>query len=330
MSWFVHLNGKQVGPWELDELTEAIRSGRVTSTTLVWYPGAKEWMPACNVSTLWSPPPLPDYPLIAKSPSPNPQAGSVQARDLSIAAPSSRSLIGTGAEVAFRFVAISLSCALVLGLIGVLKEETAAFIIGTAFGLLLIAMVAGAVVGIIAFFLFRADLNRITLGAIQISIIVGTALAYVGVAYKHQFNRSVSIYAPEGCQYTIAFPAPPELKDIIVLVGRYEPVVEQADLKVEDSLLRVICARLSVTPEEAKALLKRQAEAEGLQDVSISQKKSGAFESRGYKVVAGEQATYSNHVFLGTSSTLLVTVGSRSSQYPTSATHSFVNSVATR
>jgi len=63
-SYFVVIEGKQTGPFDMQTLGSQASAGRLTQQTLVWTQGMAQWMPAGQVSALAAifagvPPPLP-------------------------------------------------------------------------------------------------------------------------------------------------------------------------------------------------------------------------------------------------------------------------------
>ncbi|MCE2573172.1 SPFH domain-containing protein [Motilimonas eburnea] len=61
----VGLDGKTVGPYDIPQLTELIRQGKVGEATLLWQPGMSGWQPAREIEAIQSilqqtPPPLPE------------------------------------------------------------------------------------------------------------------------------------------------------------------------------------------------------------------------------------------------------------------------------
>jgi membrane protease subunit (stomatin/prohibitin family) len=63
-SWFVGLDGRQAGPFDVHSLASQVSAGRMTRDTLVWRAGMSSWTPAGQVPDLASlfghlPPPLP-------------------------------------------------------------------------------------------------------------------------------------------------------------------------------------------------------------------------------------------------------------------------------
>ena len=66
--WHVARNGKSVGPFAYEQLSERVRNGWLTPTDLVWKSGYDDWKPASSIKGLFSdksseikpsPPPLP-------------------------------------------------------------------------------------------------------------------------------------------------------------------------------------------------------------------------------------------------------------------------------
>ena len=62
--YFLAVNGKQQGPYNMSDLNSQVDSGQLTRQTLVWTEGMAEWKPAAQVADLGelfteSPPPLP-------------------------------------------------------------------------------------------------------------------------------------------------------------------------------------------------------------------------------------------------------------------------------
>jgi hypothetical protein len=63
-TYFVAIEGKQTGPFDMQTLTAQAAAGRLTQQTLVWTQGMAQWVPAGQVSALAGifanvPPPLP-------------------------------------------------------------------------------------------------------------------------------------------------------------------------------------------------------------------------------------------------------------------------------
>ncbi len=63
-TYFIVVEGKQMGPYDMQTLTSQVSSGRLTAQTLVWTPGMAQWIPAGQVPALAGlftnvPPPLP-------------------------------------------------------------------------------------------------------------------------------------------------------------------------------------------------------------------------------------------------------------------------------
>ena len=62
--WFIVENGQSVGPFQAEQLTQAIAAGRVGADTLVWSAGMPEWTsaaqtPAVAAMLAAAPPPPP-------------------------------------------------------------------------------------------------------------------------------------------------------------------------------------------------------------------------------------------------------------------------------
>jgi Zn-dependent protease with chaperone function len=69
--WHVACDGKSIGPFAYEQLSERVRNGLLTPADLVWEPGYDDWKPASSISGLFSdqsrqikpsPPPLPSQP----------------------------------------------------------------------------------------------------------------------------------------------------------------------------------------------------------------------------------------------------------------------------
>jgi len=63
-NYFCAIDGKQAGPFSVEELTRMISSGNVVRTTLLWRPGLTRWDLAENIPDVLKlvalmPPPLP-------------------------------------------------------------------------------------------------------------------------------------------------------------------------------------------------------------------------------------------------------------------------------
>jgi hypothetical protein len=64
-SFFVAIEGKQTGPFDMQTLASQVAAGRLTRLTLAWTQGMAQWMPAGQIQALESifaavPPPLPN------------------------------------------------------------------------------------------------------------------------------------------------------------------------------------------------------------------------------------------------------------------------------
>jgi hypothetical protein len=46
---FLHLEGKQAGPYSLAQVRQYLAEGRISGETLAWHPGLSEWEPVANV-----------------------------------------------------------------------------------------------------------------------------------------------------------------------------------------------------------------------------------------------------------------------------------------
>ena len=82
-----------------------------------------------------------------------------------------------------------------------------------------------------------------------------------------------------------------------------------------------------MSADEAGATLKRQALSDGLQFPTLAQISPNVIELRGYKAIGGERAAYVVRIYRGSTSTLTLLVGARSSEYPTQNSNTFFQTV---
>ena len=95
-------------------------------------------------------------------------------------------------------------------------------------------------------------------------------------------------------------------------------------------MMRAECVPMGIPASEARELLKRQANLDGLQHSFITRILPKALELRGYKTIEGEQATYILRIYIGLTSSLMLGVGNRSTEFPTRNTDAFLLSVRNR
>jgi len=83
MDLYITRNGKQLGPYSLDEANKNLRGGVIDSSDLAWHAGLSEWVPLSTVPGIMASPPPP--PRRAQPPPPVP-TGSHMNRDTGVPA----------------------------------------------------------------------------------------------------------------------------------------------------------------------------------------------------------------------------------------------------
>jgi hypothetical protein len=117
--WYYAVGGRSVGPLTLQQMSEELRSGRVTATDLVWTAGMTEWLPAGGVAQLFAPPiPLP----MPAGPAPMPLLSAEDSDDRFVRwlLPIGRSgwAIASGYLAFFAFIPLIGPAALATGILG--------------------------------------------------------------------------------------------------------------------------------------------------------------------------------------------------------------------
>lgn len=135
-------------------------------------------------------------------------------------------------------------------------------------------------------------------------------------------------YKAKDCAYSVTFPTTPQLRNLSVPINGQRFDYEQAQLISPSGMMRAECLPVPITEAEAKDMLERQAASDGLQNSGITVIAPEIVESRGYKMIAGQQAIFVGRIYHGSRSTLMLAVGTRSSDYPTIEATSFFRSVA--
>ena len=139
-----------------------------------------------------------------------------------------------------------------------------------------------------------------------------------------------SDYTTKACEFLVRFPSAPQLRNLSIPIGSQSFSYEQAQLFAAGEMMRAECIPIGLPASDAREMLKRQADLEGLQHSAISQVLPKALELRGHKTIEGEQATCVLRIFTGLTSTLMVGVDTRSAEFPTRNTDAFLLSVRTR
>jgi len=139
-----------------------------------------------------------------------------------------------------------------------------------------------------------------------------------------------SDYTTKACEFSVRFPLAPQLRDLSIPIGNQLFSYEQAQLFAAGETMRAECVPIGILASDAREMLKRQANLDGLQHSVISQILPKALELRGYKTIEGEQATYVLRIYTGPTSTLMLGVGNRSAEFPTRNTDAFLLSVRNR
>lgn len=135
------------------------------------------------------------------------------------------------------------------------------------------------------------------------------------------------VYGAEDCEYTVTFPAAPESRSVSAMAGNRWVEREEAQLTSDRTFLRAVCVPVRMSGGEAFELLARMAASDGMRNAGISDVGVNVSELRGYKTIDGETAIYIGRVYRGSNSTLMLSVGARSADYPTVDSSNFFDSV---
>ena len=157
---------------------------------------------------------------------------------------------------------------------------------------------------------------------------LGSANSRPGPSVKPPTSRSD--YTTKACEFSVRFPSAPQLDSLSIAIGNQSFNYEQAKLFAAGDMMRAECVPMSIPADDARELLKRQANLDGLENSVITQILPKALELQGYKTIEGEQATYVLRIYTGLTSTLMLGVGNRSAEFPTRNTDAFLLSVRTR
>ena len=166
-------------------------------------------------------------------------------------------------------------------------------------------------------------------------MIVLTGLSWLGSANSRpgpsaKPQPTWSDYTTKACEFSVRFPSAPQLRNLSIPIGNQSFNYEQAQLFAAGEMMRAECVPTGIPASDAREMLKRQANLDGLQHSDISQILPKALELRGYKTIKGEQTTYVLRIYTGPTSTLMLGVGNRSAEFPTRNTDAFLLSVRTR
>jgi hypothetical protein len=166
-------------------------------------------------------------------------------------------------------------------------------------------------------------------------IIVLAGLSWLGGASSRPGpsvtpSTTWSDYTTKACEFSVRFPSAPQLRNLSIPIGNQSSSYEQAQLFTAGEMMRAECIPMGIPASDAREMLKRQANLDDLQHSVITQVLPKALELRGYKTVEGEQATYVLRIYTGLTSTLMLSVGNRSAEFPTRNTDAFLLSVRTR
>ena len=138
------------------------------------------------------------------------------------------------------------------------------------------------------------------------------------------------IYTIAGCEYSVAFPAAPEIKTLFTSATSKK---DSANYAGESYILRAECTdieRVAGDREIIKGQVIEYAEQNGLQN-PIFEFADGPLgymaRVKGYKNIGGLQGTFVAVAYVGRTSTLMLYTGSPSASYPQDGVYTFMNSV---
>jgi hypothetical protein len=202
--------------------------------------------------------------------------------------------------------------------------------LGETTGGVLALFLAGALVSTVSVLI---DRKRTTSAAFPATagitaLAVFSLLSYQGIEVQRAL-ASVSFEAP-GCTFSVSFPGPPEMKQLVVPGGI---AVTQANFYGSDTVLRAEClpteGRFAPTKGTVMAELWEHAHRNGLMDVEFEVSEMNGFVrgvARGWKTVSGNAATYEVHLLADGASMMSLTAGGVSSGYPQPGIYEFLTS----
>ena len=143
---------------------------------------------------------------------------------------------------------------------------------------------------------------------------------------------SAEVFSPDGCEYQVKFPGPPNIEN--VLVPEFEATPE-ANFYGRDYFLRAACLSQVASRFFDKGILlaelKRFMEMSGLSRVDYRHNMTPmgiVARARGYKQLDKKWVTYVTVWYIGSRSALSISMGGLSSTYPADAVLNFELSVS--
>jgi len=177
-------------------------------------------------------------------------------------------------------------------------------------------------------FLRRNIMNRILIFIVTLTLFPIVASAESTQPEPRKEYRDY-VYSSDNCLFEVTFPEKHETKDVSTAIVEYE----QAELVTNDSFFRVECPYIALENpvSQIKTSLEMLGIADGLRGVTITNDSKSAsyifLKMRGYKDIAEIPTTYSVFAYYKDNSLLLLTVASKSKNYPTNSIHNFLSSV---
>ena len=152
---------------------------------------------------------------------------------------------------------------------------------------------------------------------------------FAGLQYYGRVDPTTtwSVYTAQGCGYSVSFPSAPTLSIQRFPIGGKSFNYDRAQLIAGKEWLRAECIPHNIAGNNAvramkeyaagEGVLKAYAAGEGLQRPLITQIQPNVSEVRGYKAIGSEKIVIVLRIYHRSTSVLLLTVGSRESDYPT-------------
>lgn len=156
---------------------------------------------------------------------------------------------------------------------------------------------------------------------------VGSRPTSLSVNAQSADSQEYTLTLPS-CEFSVSFPAQPKIQKLQKVSENGEFFAyQQANLATRTEYLRAECLPENISLETATDTLRRQAIADGLENVAIAEETNKVIKLRGYKTIVGHPATYEIWFYLGAKSTLILMISAASKEFPTDGTIRFLASV---
>jgi hypothetical protein len=353
--WYALDDGSQRGPFQKDEIERLIEQDVIKSDTFLWSEGMENWV---QLSALQAPrpPPLPSSVGPSGAPAPvqrapatheeadeeavatnfAPRVEAQRAQALSGLDRGQRTPLKLFLLFAFWVLCRVIMISVIPGSPAEIFGRDPAGLVGSAVGSATVIFLVGGLIPVIVWAFRR--FAREAANAAMNGWAVCSALVASMIYYGELFPPSTwSVYATKDCGYSVSFPSAPTLSTLRVPLGNRSFNYERAQLIAGKEWLRAECTPYNIAGNDVEPAVKEYAAGEGtltgyaagegLQRPLIRQVQPNVSELRGYKTIDGVQMVIVLRMYRGSTSALILTVGSREADYPTRNGDLFFKSV---